>query len=301
MPDARRPGVLAAPRAAALPARTGASAPGRRRSRRPGRPRPRRRRRRMCRMPQGRPGRRRSRKLPIEPLRPRRRPPGRARRRSPASRGRRRRIGGRSPCARPSGGSFRVPRGRPERGRPPGVRPPSAAPSGVPVREPGRGRVRRCGRPGMRARKLLVAGVRGRCGGGAAGMRRCAPDVAGPSRRWATRGQRGRVPSGHCRVFFLWRLFGDRRPSADSAPPLRPRVGGGAAGVPGGSLYGAGAIAIRSVLVHAPWDACSLARREQDSRALGRRGVAPYPWGYGVGKMIPGQSSAANRRPPMRI
>lgn len=50
--------------------------------------------------------------------------------------------------------------------------------------------------------------------------------------------------------------------------------------------------------------ACSLERRENAvSRAAGSgqgRSVA-VPLGYGVGKMIPGHSSTANRRPPMRI
>lgn len=36
--------------------------------------------------------------------------------------------------------------------------------------------------------------------------------------------------------------------------------------------------------------ACSLQRRARFCGGLGGGGVTPYPWGYGVGKMIPGQS-----------
>lgn len=272
-PDGRRPGVLASPRRAASPARTGASAPARRRSRRPGRPRSRRRRRWLCRTPQARPGRRRSRKLPIEPLRPWRRLPGCVRRRVRASRGRPR-DGRRSPCARRLDGPFRGPVRR-VRGPPPDARPSSAAPGGGPVEEPGRGPGRRCGRPRMRARGLLVTEAR-----------------RGERRRWrirfvgaATGDQRGAEPSGHCRVFPL-SLSGSSGPfrSSPDVAPAAPDRGRREApkGVPIEACtvqpplpYGACSCMLPGT--HAPWLAGSRTRElwagEEWRRTLGGMGL----------------------------
>lgn len=55
------------------------------------------------------------------------------------------------------------------------------------------------------------------------------------------------------------------------------------------------ALPFTGLLGHAPWNA------GLDRRAVGRRGVSPYSGGYGLGKMIPGHSSAGHASPPTAV
>jgi hypothetical protein len=121
--------------------------------------------------------------------------------------------------------------------------------------------------------------------------------------------QRSTTPRGHCpRCSVLpqkgagapRRRAGERAggrvaPLPRGRVPRGPRgrvltvVRGCAACLYGGCarhLYVPPGIAINGCLVHAPWNAASRASK------LGRRGVPPYPWGKGLGKMIPGHSTA---------
>lgn len=67
------------------------------------------------------------------------------------------------------------------------------------------------------------------------------------------------------------------------------------AGARAGSCRYHQALPFTGLLGHAPWNA------GLDRRAVGRRGVSPYSGGYGLGKMIPGHSSAGHAPPSTAV
>lgn len=120
----------------------------------------------------------------------------------------------------------------------------------------------------------------------------------------------GGGPGGRAGTKAPWRQWDDRgatRSGVDRSPGaasdgLRLRAGSapGRAQPPDGALPpdwpGGGVQTAVDAKRHCHTGrarACSLERRGMGQPALGRRGVSPYPWGYGAGKMIPGHSSTA--------
>lgn len=83
-----------------------------------------------------------------------------------------------------------------------------------------------------------------------------------------------------------------RRPAArGSAEGKRAVVGFRRRRLGAGSCRYHLALPFTGLLGHAPWNA------GPDRRAVGRGGVSPYSGGYGLGKMIPGHSSAGHSPP----